>query len=50
VFYGAGTADPTGGADSAGETDSAGRTLVRWAFCKRVDVLEEALSRLARWR
>jgi N-succinyldiaminopimelate aminotransferase len=25
----------------------AGRTLVRFAFCKRVDVLEEALSRLA---
>jgi N-succinyldiaminopimelate aminotransferase len=33
-----------------GPTDlDAGRTLVRWAFCKRVDVLEEALSRLAGW-
>jgi len=31
-----------------GPTDpDAGRTLVRWAFCKRVEVLEEALSRLA---
>ena len=28
---------------------AAGRTLVRWAFCKRVDVLEEALARLASW-
>ena len=27
----------------------AGRTLVRWAFCKRVEVLEEALDRLAAW-
>jgi N-succinyldiaminopimelate aminotransferase len=36
VFYDAG--DP-----------SAGRTLVRWAFCKRDVVLEEALSRLASW-
>jgi N-succinyldiaminopimelate aminotransferase len=39
VFYGA----------PAGETPAAGRTLVRWAFCKRVEVLEEALARLARW-
>jgi N-succinyldiaminopimelate aminotransferase len=29
--------------------ESAGRTLVRWAFCKRDGVLEEALSRLASW-
>jgi N-succinyldiaminopimelate aminotransferase len=36
VFYGAG--DP-----------EAGRTLVRWAFCKRVDVLADALSRLSAW-
>jgi N-succinyldiaminopimelate aminotransferase len=36
VFY-----DP---ADAA-----AGRTLVRWAFCKRADVLEDALTRLASW-
>ena len=26
---------------------AAGRTLVRWAFCKRTEVLEEALARLA---
>jgi N-succinyldiaminopimelate aminotransferase len=39
VFYGAGTP----GAPAPGQT------LVRWAFCKRVDVLEEALSRLAGW-
>jgi N-succinyldiaminopimelate aminotransferase len=36
VFYGPG--DP-----------GAGRTLVRWAFCKRTDILEEALARLASW-
>jgi N-succinyldiaminopimelate aminotransferase len=28
---------------------AAGRTLVRWAFCKRTEVLEEALARLASW-
>ena len=27
----------------------AGRTLVRWAFCKRPDVLDDALARLASW-
>ena len=27
----------------------AGRTLVRWAFCKRSDVLHTALTRLASW-
>jgi N-succinyldiaminopimelate aminotransferase len=27
----------------------AGRTLVRWAFCKRADVLHDALARLASW-
>ena len=27
----------------------AGRTLVRWAFCKRTEVLEEALARLDSW-
>jgi N-succinyldiaminopimelate aminotransferase len=27
----------------------AGRTLVRWAFCKRASVLEDALARLASW-
>ena len=36
VFYDAG--DP-----------EAGRTLVRWAFCKRAGVLEDALARLASW-
>ena len=36
VFY-----DPADG--------DAGRTLVRWAFCKRADVLEDALTRLASW-
>jgi N-succinyldiaminopimelate aminotransferase len=29
---------------------AAGRTLVRWAFCKRADVLDDALARLASWR
>ena len=28
---------------------SAGSTLVRWAFCKRDDVLHDALARLASW-
>ncbi len=37
VFY-----DPT--------DPGAGRTLVRWAFCKRADVLDDALARLASWR
>jgi len=27
----------------------AGRTLVRWAFCKRPEVLADALARLALW-
>jgi N-succinyldiaminopimelate aminotransferase len=36
VFYGPG--DP-----------AAGRTLVRWAFCKRDEVLHEALARLGSW-
>jgi N-succinyldiaminopimelate aminotransferase len=40
VFYGPADADAGGGA---------GRTLVRWAFCKREAVLEEALARLASW-
>ena len=47
VFYGAGTAvndDPL-----AEDDETAGRTLVRWAFCKRVDVLEDALARLTAW-
>jgi N-succinyldiaminopimelate aminotransferase len=28
---------------------SAGRTLVRWAFCKQDEVLNDALTRLASW-
>jgi N-succinyldiaminopimelate aminotransferase len=36
VFYDAADAD-------------AGRTLVRWAFCKRPEVLADALARLASW-
>jgi N-succinyldiaminopimelate aminotransferase len=32
----------------AGDPD-AGRTLVRWAFCKRPEVLADALARLASW-
>lgn len=28
---------------------AAGRTLVRWAFCKREPVLQDALARLASW-
>jgi N-succinyldiaminopimelate aminotransferase len=40
VFY-----DP----DAGPEDPAAGRTLVRWAFCKRDGVLEEALARLASW-
>jgi N-succinyldiaminopimelate aminotransferase len=27
----------------------AGRTLVRWAFCKRPEVLADALGRLTSW-
>jgi N-succinyldiaminopimelate aminotransferase len=41
VFYGANGSVPTDIREGA--------TLVRWAFCKRDDVLEEALSRLALW-
>jgi N-succinyldiaminopimelate aminotransferase len=29
--------------------DAAGATLVRWAFCKRDEVLRDALARLASW-
>ena len=28
-------------------TENAGRPLVRWAFCKRLDVIDEALARLS---
>jgi N-succinyldiaminopimelate aminotransferase len=54
VFYGAGvsagSADAgSADADSADAGQNAGRTLVRWAFCKRNEVLEEALTRLALW-
>jgi N-succinyldiaminopimelate aminotransferase len=44
VFYGGGAS-----AGSAGTGQTAGQTLVRWAFCKRDEVLEEALGRLASW-
>jgi aspartate/methionine/tyrosine aminotransferase len=44
VFYGGGAS-----AGSAGTGQTAGQTLVRWAFCKRDEVLEEALARLASW-
>jgi aspartate/methionine/tyrosine aminotransferase len=36
-------------ADPAADGQTAGRTLVRWAFCKRDEVLEEALARLVSW-
>jgi N-succinyldiaminopimelate aminotransferase len=32
----------------SGTGDSPGRPLVRWAFCKRPDVIDEALTRLQR--
>jgi N-succinyldiaminopimelate aminotransferase len=44
VFYGGGAS-----AGSAAIGPAAGQTLVRWAFCKRDEVLEEALGRLASW-
>jgi N-succinyldiaminopimelate aminotransferase len=43
VFYGAGQT----GREQAGEAP--GRTLVRWAFCKRDEVLRDALVRLESW-
>jgi N-succinyldiaminopimelate aminotransferase len=43
VFYGAGQS----GVERAG--DEPGRTLVRWAFCKRDEVLRDALVRLGSW-
>jgi N-succinyldiaminopimelate aminotransferase len=44
VFYG-------GGATTRSATMGlpAGQTLVRWAFCKRDEVLKDALARLASW-
>jgi N-succinyldiaminopimelate aminotransferase len=45
VFYGA----PAPATPGATPPPAPGQTLVRWAFCKRVEVLEEALSRLAGW-
>ena len=42
VFYGAGQPAVAG-------SENAGRTLVRWAFCKRDEVLHEALRRLELW-
>jgi N-succinyldiaminopimelate aminotransferase len=55
VFYGGGISALSAGPPSAPppRPDSAsgdGETLVRWAFCKRDEVLEEALARLATWR
>jgi N-succinyldiaminopimelate aminotransferase len=47
VFYGAEAAAGVGSTSAA--TSAPGQTLVRWAFCKRIDVLEEALTRLAKW-
>jgi N-succinyldiaminopimelate aminotransferase len=42
VFYAAGQPAVAG-------SENAGRTLVRWAFCKRDEVLHEALRRLELW-
>ena len=42
VFYGSGRPAVAG-------SENAGRTLVRWAFCKRDEVLHEALRRLESW-
>jgi N-succinyldiaminopimelate aminotransferase len=42
VFYRAG--QPAGP-----EAENAGRTLVRWAFCKQDEVLDDALHRLESW-
>jgi N-succinyldiaminopimelate aminotransferase len=53
VFYGAGNPAADGPAAGpagapAGGDPGAGDTLVRWAFCKRDEVLTEALARLGR--
>ena len=50
VFYGAAAAATDATDAAAGDRANVGATLVRWAFCKRVEVLEEALSRLGAWR
>ncbi len=39
-----------GGTPSSGRSDNPGRPLVRWAFCKRPEVIEDALLRLRRLR
>jgi N-succinyldiaminopimelate aminotransferase len=44
VFYGGGATTGTGAT-----VQTAGQTLVRWAFCKREEVLHDALARLASW-
>ena len=49
VFYGAGRPDADPGPDPDPDPE-AGRTLVRWAFCKRDQVLADALGRLAEWK
>jgi N-succinyldiaminopimelate aminotransferase len=46
VFYGAGQSGVMPGGRPGG---GAGDTLVRWAFCKRADVLRQALDRLGAW-
>jgi N-succinyldiaminopimelate aminotransferase len=43
------TAAATGAATTGPGPTTGGETLVRWAFCKRDEVLEEALDRLASW-
>ncbi len=48
VFYGGGIS-PAAVPRSA-DAPGGGETLVRWAFCKQDEVLEEALARLAMWR
>jgi hypothetical protein len=52
VFYGGGVTAGTADAEqTSGQPagQSAGQTLVRWAFCKRDEVLADALARLASW-
>lgn len=40
---------PISALTAAGDADPATRSLVRFTFCKREDVIDEGLSRLARW-
>jgi N-succinyldiaminopimelate aminotransferase len=39
-----------GGTPRSGRSDNPGRPLVRWAFCKRPEVIADALLRLRRLR